>query len=182
MPISPTVNSKLRVLIAKTYKAEKLFLSMKSSSSAGFEHKKLIELANNVRADVWGHIHSDLRKSLNAIVNSDSSVNVTNEINRLKSSFRAVIEEKNRQLEKTKQMLFEMGTRSEFIHTMKLSLELVRLKATIQANQTIIDELNNIINSQISDSKDAQVDFDESIDDDAFNNVHVLSFNRRIAS
>ena len=177
MPITPTVNSKLRVLIAKTYKAEKLFLSMKSSSSAGFENKKLIELANNVRADVWGHIHCDLRKSLNTIVNSESSISVVNEINKLKGSFRSVIEEKNRQMEKTKQMLFEMGARGEFIHTLKLSLELVKLKATIQANQTIIDELNNISNNSAS-PEDAPEDFNENVDDD-FGNVHVLSFNRR---
>ena len=178
MPISPTVNSKLRVLIAKTYKAEKLFLSMKSSFSAGFENQKLIELANNVRAEVWGNIHSDLRKSLNSIVNSESSTSVVTEINKLKSSFRSVIEERNRQLEKTKQMLFEMGARGEFIHTLKLSLELVKLKATIQANQTIIDELNNIINGSALSEEDAPADFNESVDEE-FNNVHVLSFNRR---
>ena len=176
-----TINSKLRVLIAKTYQAEKLFLSMKSSGPAGFENKKLIELANNVRAEVWGNIHSDLRKSLNTIVGNDSQASVIAEVNKLKNSFRSVIDEKNRQLEKTKQVLLEMGERGEFFHTLKSSLELVRLKATIQANRTIIEQLNNIIGvNEKSVSQDAAADFDESIDDDdSFSNVHVLSFHRK---
>ena len=183
MPGTHTINSKLRVLIAKTYQAEKLFLSMKSSGSAGFENKKLIELANNVRAEVWGSIHSDLRKSLNTIVGTDSQANIIAEVNKLKNSFLSVIDEKNRQLEKTTQILFEMGTRGEFFHTLKSSLELVRLKAAIQANHTIVEQLSSIIGVSSANHKSlpeiSSEDFDESIDDDSFSNVHVLSFNRR---
>ena len=148
MSESSTLNSRLRVLVAKTFRAEKLYSSMKNSSVGDIsESSRVSELANYVRADVWQCAHTKLRKGLNDILAGTKKVEVLDRIEELTIHFESIANNSKRLLAKVKVALADMVQRDEYAHAMKLSLELVRIKAQMQANQIIADELTSVIQS-----------------------------------
>jgi hypothetical protein len=73
MSSDQTLHSRLRVLVAKTFRAEKLYASMKNSNCVeNGEIQKITELANTVRADVWQQSHGKLRRALNSPLSKGS--------------------------------------------------------------------------------------------------------------
>jgi hypothetical protein len=171
-----TINSRLRELINRAYNAEKLHLTRKSPSIVdGLEHKKLQELSHNVSAEVWSNMNAELRKALIKIMHDKQTAGILDELSKLKRHFILLSESKAKQLEKTQQVLFEMGERSEFYSTLSLSLDLIKLKSMIQASKAVVGEINYVIgsNKELIDSGENTVSSAYS------NNVHVVSFNRK---
>ncbi|MDR2338443.1 MAG: hypothetical protein LBE20_07400 [Deltaproteobacteria bacterium] len=172
-----TINSRLRELINRAYNAEKLHLTRKTTSIIeGLEHKKLQELSHNVSAEVWSNINAELRKALIKMIHDKKVTNILDELNKLKQHFFLLSETKNKQLEKNKQVLLEMGERCEFYNTLNLSLDLVKLKSIIQASKAVIGEINYVIGSNNKD----QIDLNNNTDSATYsNNIRVVSFNRK---
>lgn len=151
MSDSATLNSRLRVLIAKTFRAEKLYssivrqnLSGGNISSAKAGQAKLSEMANEIRAKEWQLTQSKLRTVLNDIIETHSSSQLTNEILSVTREFHNEAKSCETQLVETKAKLIEAGELEEFATSLKLSFELIRLKARLQACHSVISELGSL--------------------------------------
>ncbi len=164
---SATLNSRLRVLVAKTYRAEKLYSSIRSNhremlsrelatreSGALGNSTSLAELANDARAKEWQNCHYTLRVALNELLSEQDAKLQAQEVLRLREEYAHKAQERSALVEHGAQTLAEMAKREEFAHTLKLSIELVRHKARAQACKVISDDLNAVL-VQSSRSTDA---------------------------
>ncbi len=179
MSNNSTLNSRLRELFNKAYRAEKLHHTRKSSAIVdGFEHSKLQELAQNVNANAWSITNAELKNSLNKLLRDNNSINVINELNTLKEKINAEIAEKAKEQERLKNMLIKMTEYTEFYNTLKLSLDLVKIKSTTQALQATIGELNYVMGSNANRSSNKLET--ETQMNELPSNVHVLNFHRKV--
>lgn len=158
MSSAPTINSRLRVLVAKTFRASQLYSSMRTGRE---EPRNLGELANDVRAKVWHQTHSELQAALNDLLNFSPS-EVSTKVVQLKLRFEKASSQAEARLEKGIERLVESAERREFATSLKSSVELVRLKAQMQANRVIADELAEILAGR-SKSKEKELEAQEGI-------------------
>ena len=164
MSKSQTFNSRLRLLVAKSYKAEKLYSSLRSDFS--FQNPEQLnrivsasgigEIANDIRAREWQRCHNDLRSSLNKIL-SDSPIQAPGNstpsrvaaqqlaLANLLAEFRGCYDTERKFVDESMNTLFEAGKREEFGHVLKLSLELIKAKSRAQAAKAVADELNSVL-------------------------------------
>ena len=143
-----TLTSRLRVLIAKTFRAEKLYSSMRNAQASGAPNTaQLAELANDVRAREWQRSYHELRTALNSIVGVSSSKQLGDEINLLRERFLLRLRESTSDVDRSMIALADTLQRQEFAHALKLVAELVRLKARAQASKAIADELTGVLQS-----------------------------------
>ncbi len=149
MTSAPTLHSRLRVLVAKTFRAEKLYSSIRNArnekASAG--PACITEIANDVRAKEWERCHYELRIALNDILAIGNNSSVLAEILRLRERFLARSEESVSAVDKGVKSICETARQQEFAHIFKISLELVRQKARAQSNRVIADELTAVLES-----------------------------------
>jgi hypothetical protein len=146
MADTPTLHSRLRVLVARTFRAEKLYSSMRNNGSANpADPSKLAEIANDVRSSVWQRRHYQLRKAINHVLSEVGSSDVAGEITLLRDRFQRKADEHRQLVDDSRAALVETAERSEFARSLKLSLELIRSKAEMQANQIIADELTAVV-------------------------------------
>jgi hypothetical protein len=155
--------------VAKSYKAEKLYSSLRSDFS--FQSPETLnrivsatgigEIANDIRAREWQRCHNDLRNALNKILsdsplygNEISATSRTSAQQRalagLLAEFRSCYDEERKFVDQSIDTLLEAGKREEFGHVLKLSLELIRAKSRAQAAKAVADELNSVL--QLSNS------------------------------
>lgn len=153
MAQSQTFNSRLRLLVAKSYKAEKLYSSLRSevtfqnpdhlsrvTSASG-----IAEIANDLRAREWQRLHNELRTALNEILSDTTPANQPRAIAGLLEMFRERFDQDRAYLEENIETLVDASNREEFGHVLKLSLELIRIKSRAQASKAISDELNSVL-------------------------------------
>lgn len=140
MTTPATLNSRLRVLIAKAYRAEKLYSSIRHTQ--GNDTPSVVELANDIRAREWQRAYGHLRGTLNDILLLGSPAAVSDQIHGLYRQFRRLSEESFRAVEQETTNLVETVKRHEFARCLKLSMELIRSKARAQAHKVIADELH----------------------------------------
>ena len=143
MAAKETLNSRLRILVAKTFRAEKLYSSMRNAYAT--KPIDSTEVANDLRAREWQRIHSDLRVALNDTLSLKSTNAIASRIICLRNHFSSQAQEASLALEKGTERLVASARRHEFAHTAKLSLEFVQRKAREQACQVVADELNEIL-------------------------------------
>ena len=162
MSKSQTFNSRLRLLVAKSFKAEKLYSSLRSDFS--FQNPEQLnrivsasgigEIANDIRAREWQRCHNDLRVALNKIL-SEAPVHTPGSPSRISAQqralagllaeFRNCYDEERKFVDQSMDTLLEAGKREEFGHVLKLSLELIRAKSRAQAAKAVADELNSVL-------------------------------------
>jgi hypothetical protein len=148
MSESSTLHSRLRVLVAKTFRAEKLYASIRNGAAGKFSAlTNLGELANDMKAKEWQKSHQDLRTALNDVLALGSSSQILPEILSLRDKFVERHNEGRAELERAISDLNEATRRHEFAHGMKILVELVRMKARVQACKTISDELEGILSA-----------------------------------
>jgi hypothetical protein len=99
------------------------------------------------------------------------------ELNALKEKINAEIKEKIKEQERIKSMLIKMTEYTEFYNTLKLSLDLVKIKSTTQALHATIAELNYVIGNNSNKTKEA--DNETQTTTGLPSNVHVLSFHKK---
>lgn len=147
-----TLNSRMRVLIAKTFRAEKLYSSLLNVSDSSHNTTSgpvgaavLTKLANDVRAREWQTSHEQLRASLNDLVKMSSSSAALDRLQILYEQYYARFVESGTALDRGISALVDTARRQEFAHVMKLSVEMTRHKARAQACKVIADELAALI-------------------------------------
>lgn len=144
-----TVNSRLRVLVAKAFRAEKLYASGNSARTERLSNPAAIaEAASEIRAKEWQRSHYQLRTSLNDILNIGNNSEVIKKILELREQFLARTADAINQLEKGINEIASAGRKHEFAHIFKISSELIRFKAQAQACKVIADELSSVLDQQ----------------------------------
>ena len=148
MSAAPTLNSRLRVLVAKTFRAEKLYSSIRNAQGEKLSSPTVLtQMANDIRAKEWQRSHYQLRVSLNDILAQGGSAQATEELIQLRQRFSQRADESLEALETGTQALVEDARRHEFAHIFKISIELIRHKARAQANKVVVDELNAVLDA-----------------------------------
>jgi hypothetical protein len=142
----PTLNSRLRLLIAKSYRAEKLYSSLRSADAGKLATAgALSDVANDLRSREWQRSYNELRVALNEAVKLSSSSAVAAELFALRGRFLTRVEEDRQTLDASTGVITEAAAREEYAHIVKLSLELIRRKARLQACKAIADELTALL-------------------------------------
>lgn len=160
MAALPTLNSRIRVLVAKAFRAEKLYSSLalgglNSTGSAiadrdadrSASSNVLAQIANEVRAKEWKRSHYQLRTSLNDLLAEGSGAQLAPALIELRDGFLRAAQESRRVLAASSETLAENARRQEYAHIFKLSVELIRHKARAQANQVVADELTALLDA-----------------------------------
>ncbi len=146
MSSSPTLHSRLRVLVAKAFRAEKLYSSVNNSKSDRLTNIAVLsEAASEIRAKEWQRSHYQLRTAINEILTLGSNALVAEQVAELRDRFLAKAKESAAAVERGADELVETARRHEFAHIFKISLELIRLKAQAQACKVVADELASIL-------------------------------------
>ncbi len=142
-----TLNSRLRVLVAKTFRAEKLYSSIRNKKQSDtISVSALSDLANEVRAKEWQNAHYQLRTALNDVLSQGGSSQQSKDLLLLREQFAKRAKEAAVAVENGVRTLNETAKRQEFAHVFKLSLELVQHKARAQASKVISEELTSLLN------------------------------------
>lgn len=148
MAEGPTLNSRLRILVAKTFKAEKLYASVRNAQSFRFEgSQSATEIANEIRAREWQDAHGQLRTVLNEVLGYGATQQMIARLLKLRNEFLAEAEKHFQAVEMGIKAINETARRQEFAYVLKLSAELIRHKARGQACKVIADELNAVLDS-----------------------------------
>jgi len=138
-----TLNSRLRKLVAKTFRAEQLYSSMRNASTVRAD--TLASAANDLRAREWQQAHSALRAALNEALSLTSRNAISTRVAALQQQFELQARDASSVLESGTARLVETSKRQEFVHVLKLGFELIQQKARAQAAQVICDELKAVI-------------------------------------
>ena len=141
------LNARLRILIAKTFRAEKLYSSIRNNNQQPPNAALLSEIANDIRASVWQKVHYQLRTALNDIVGLGNTQLVADQLTALRAHFAVKAEESAAFVEKETNSLVDTAKRHEFVHSLRLSYELIRQRARAQAFQAITDELDGVLDT-----------------------------------
>ena len=148
MSSSPTLNSRLRVLVAKTFRAEKLYASVRNVEGGKFSTAAgLTEIANDVRAKEWQRCYYQLRQELNDLLSAGAPSLLAETIARLATEFKARAIESAEAINDGSQTLIEATKLHEFAKASKLSIELVKHKARTQAQTAIAEELFAVLHA-----------------------------------
>lgn len=151
MTVTPTLHSRLRVLVAKAFRAEKLYSSVNSSRAERLSNMAaLAEASSDVRAREWQRSHYQLRTALNDVLALGNSQAIVREVLGLRDTFLRKSQESMTLVERGAEELIETARRHEFAHIFKISVELIRHKAQAQACRVIADELTSVIDSSKS--------------------------------
>lgn len=143
MSSGATLHSRLRVLVAKTFRAEQLYSAMRNASSA--RTTSFSEIAGDARSGVWLRCHRRLRTALNEALSLSTHSAVAARVQALKHHFETKAQESSAVVEQGAARLIETAKRHEFALVLKLAFELIQYKARAQANSAIADELAEIL-------------------------------------
>jgi len=160
MSTSHTLGSKLKVLIAKSFKAEKLYASMTGS---GIDQKNSVrvELANEVRAREWQRSYYQLRVVLNKLVSENKITNIVEDLERVKLAFLKKSSDSLQEIKSGRDAMSDALTRDEFAFVYRSSLEMIRHKARSEAYHVAAQEIDALLEGR--KKKDASEPFE--IDD-----------------
>jgi hypothetical protein len=144
----PTLNSRLRVVVAKAYRTEKLY----SSHGGRFEKlagaAALSDAASEVRGREWQRAYQHLRCCLNDLLSLGNSAVVARDVLALREAYLAKADESNQLVKYGVEEMKEFADRQEFAHILRLSTELIRRKAQVQVCRAIAQELTEILDAQ----------------------------------
>jgi hypothetical protein len=159
MSSTQTLFSRLKVLVAKAYRAEQLYQSIRNTNDGNVATvTALSEMANDIRAREWKGAHAKLRKGLNAIISEGNTSLLKGQVQDLALQFAATAEESNRILAHGIAALIENVHKGELARSLKLNAELIRHKAIMQACSAITDELKSVLEYSGSANIEEQLD------------------------
>lgn len=222
MSSSQTLYSKLKVLVAKLYKAEKLYCSMRRvqiNEPVKPAHKKvhllnnnlskinsneenlpnlslhthskitelngptqnLIEHANDLRSNEWYKVHHSFRVKLNNILSSGNASQISSQINDLWLEFLAEFEVAELDLQDCSESAKDSLAKEEYSYLFKLSSELIRRKARLQALKVIHDELNTLVSPSTLKQKSNFSTISEVIENSSIS-ANVIPLRRKVAN
>lgn len=141
-----TINSRIRVLVARTFKAEKLYASMSFPDGVGTGFS-LDNVANDLRADAWLRCHKQLRAMLNETLKLSGSSAMVSRLAIIKQQFINKANCEEAKIAEKAKLLMDSATRQEYASCLQFSLELVESKACAQASRVIIDEVSGVLSA-----------------------------------
>jgi len=230
MKAQSTLYSKLKVLVAKLYKAEKLYASMRNtatdsrlsnhkhpknaqdsdsgfakssnlrakrvvqrlepvaklgplSSSDNFPSGFLIEHANEIRSQEWYRVHNCFRVKLNNILSEGNTSSLSLDLNKLWHDFCCDFENAESCIHEARTIARDAIEKEEYAHLLKISSELIKRKAHLQALKVIHDELQALISP--SRQKNHRFISDDTVDNDVEETMqasNVIPLRRKAAS
>ncbi len=185
--------SKLRILIARTYRAEKLYGTIRSEKAMrALSSSSVSEIANDLRAREWQHVHHELRMKLNDLLERGDSSILSSGIRRLYEEFSNRAELVSSLLVAKKSELLDGVKRDDFAFSANVSFELIKKKAELQASRAIAEEIASVINlhsiksvSQLENqsSKPSSVNpvaTSPVVDDESYSKSNVIELRRRV--
>ena len=174
-----TLNSRLRILVAKTYRAERMYASMRNS--AGASAPSMTTVANEVRASEWQLSHEQLRRSLSAMVQRSGTSAIADELEALLGKFSRKVSASKKALEQGTEFAKRSLGRKEYTEVLNGALDLVKHKARVQSCSLVVDELITLLEycgrvSRTELSKHLQNTIDaELIDDESTEEVEATT-------
>lgn len=186
MSSSTALFSKLKILVAKLYKAEKLYASMRrvhttessptskvksitqnsrntnlnNSASHSISNisyaesplggQSLIEHANDIRSYEWYKVHHSFRVKLNDILSVGNTLSLEPTLTNMWHEFLADFEVAELDLQECNNAAKDSLYKEEYSYLFKLSSELIRRKARLQALKVIHDELSSLLAQLLS--------------------------------
>ncbi|HMO17850.1 MAG TPA: hypothetical protein PKA63_06855 [Oligoflexia bacterium] len=105
----------------------------------------LIEHANEIRATEWYQVHHNFRERLNVLIERGNTPQLPLELNRIWHEFCGEFELAEFHLNEARSGAGNSLEREEYAHLLKISSELIRRKARLQALKVIHDELQVLI-------------------------------------
>jgi hypothetical protein len=145
MSDTQTLNSRLRLLVAKSYRAERLYSSLRATDAGQRGVGPLSELTNDTRSREWQRCYFELRTGLNDILGQSAPAQVGQAVLALREKFLRRMEEDRLSIAQGIEALAESAQREEFAHSLKLALELVKCKARAQACKAVADEVTAVL-------------------------------------
>ncbi len=146
MSSNATVNSRLRVLVARAFRAEKLYgASAPNRPDKRLNYAQLAEAAGELRSKEWQKAYYQLRASLNDLLALGSPQATVDGVIALRLEFLKRTEEAAQFVEHASSELQDAAARQEFSHLFKLTLELIRQKAVAQSSRAVCDELGAVL-------------------------------------
>ena len=142
--MTSTLASRLKVLVAKSFKAERLYGSMVINLTGQMETElaERAKLSNEIRAREWQKSYNKLRLGLNAILSEENSATaVTERLLKLEADFRVQIKKANQELEKVSVGIKDALNRAEYAVVYRRSMDLVKYQARIQASEVVCQEV-----------------------------------------
>lgn len=142
--MSSTLSSRLKVLVAKSFKAERLYGSMVVNLTGQLESEftERAKLSNEIKAREWQKSYNKLRIGLNSIISEESNaIAVTERLLKLEADFRAQVVRSNEELEKISLAIKDALTRGEYAVVYRRSMDLVKYQSRIQASQVVCEEI-----------------------------------------
>ena len=162
-----TLASKLKLLVAKAYKAEKLYGSMlegarrqgSAAPTASSATGAISQSAHETRAREWQRAYRALREMLNDVLKHSGRKALAKDLSIIEERFRKRSNASKQSLEDARAELIDTAERGEFVHSLKLSFELIRLKADSQAHLIVADEVQAVL---ADDKKEVELGAEES--------------------
>ena len=143
----PTLNSRLRVVVAKAYRTEKLYSSHNGRAEKLAGVAALTEAASELRGREWQRAYQHLRCCLNDLLSLGNMSVVAKDILALRDAYLAKADESAQIVKYGADELKETADRQEFAHSLRISSELVRRKAQVQVCRAIAQELTEILDA-----------------------------------
>ena len=141
-----TLNSRLRVLVAKTFRAERFYSAVHNVNQAMVGSiSVLTEAANDMRAQEWYKSHHNLRLALNAVLKAGLSAESIGELIALRDKYAGLAADSARRVEVGSALLAVAANKEEFGQSLRMSFELIQHKASAQANRAIAAELSSVL-------------------------------------
>ena len=140
-----TLHSRVRVLIAKAFRAERLYSSLRNSDSKVGQLGSVADLANDARGREWQKCHQELRSALNNILGAAPANELRTALGELLSEFLKRAEQSSKVVQEGVSDVVTATRREEFAHVLRRSLQLIQEKARLQASLAIVDELRALL-------------------------------------
>ena len=149
--MSSTLASRLKVLVAKSFKAERLYGSMVISLTGQLDTElaERAKLSNEIRAREWQKSYNKLRLGLNSILSEEKSATaVTERLLKLETDFRVQIQRAAQELEKVSVGIKDALSRAEYAVVYRRSMDLVKYQARIQASEVVCEEVLALLDAK----------------------------------
>lgn len=188
--MSSTLSSRLKVLVAKSFKAERLYGSMVLTLTDKQESElaERAKLTNEIKAREWQKSYNKLRIGLNSILSEETNIiSVTERLLKLDAEFRAQVISSNEDLEKISLAIKEALTRGEYAVVYRRAMDLVKYQSIIQASQVISEEILALLETKkaaapIIEAKLAEVKSAEVQEESPREKSKVIPFMRKVSA
>lgn len=140
------LSTKLRALVARSFKAEKLYSSSAKEAEGSLEARSM---ATEVKAKEWGIQYNKLRVALNRMIREVPASEMTKSVYELSLDSAQTVSECDYATTRLKMEVPVASKKQEYSRLMSLSKQLLQVSARRQAAHSIHEELVSILESSM---------------------------------